>query len=55
MEGLQPLTRDNLVSLVDEAHRSQKGKGNEGYAMTMRVKLPEAFRFGFTGTPSTAR
>lgn len=51
MGDLHPLTRDNIISLVDEAHRSQKGKGNEGYAMTMRVKLPEAFRFGFTGTP----
>ncbi len=41
-----PLT----VLLIDEAHRSQKGKG-AGFAMTMRAKLPEAFRFGLTGTP----
>ena len=46
-----PLQRDNIISLVDEAHRSQKGKGDEGFAMTMRVKLENAFRFGFTGTP----
>jgi type I restriction enzyme R subunit len=51
MADLAPVARDNVISLVDEAHRSQKGKGNEGFAMTMRVKLPEAFRFGFTGTP----
>ena len=43
--------RDNIISLVDEAHRSQKGKGTESYAMTMRVKLANGFRFGFTGTP----
>ena len=51
MGDLAPVTRDNVISLVDEAHRSQKGTGKEGYAMTMRVKLREAFRFGFTGTP----
>ncbi len=51
MKDLAPRQRDNIISLVDEAHRSQKGKGNESYAMTMRVKLPNAFRFGLTGTP----
>lgn len=51
MGDLDPLQRDNIVSLVDEAHRSQKGRGNESHAMTMRVKLANAFRFGFTGTP----
>ena len=51
MEGLEPRQRDNIVSLVDECHRTQKGKGSESYAMTMRVKLPNAFRYGFTGTP----
>jgi type I restriction enzyme, R subunit len=51
MGNLAPLQRDNIISLVDEAHRSQKGKGDEGFAMTMRVKLENAFRFGFTGTP----
>lgn len=51
MDDLAPRQRDNIISLVDECHRSQKGKGNESYAMTMRVKLPNAFRFGFTGTP----
>ncbi|MHB8537568.1 MAG: type I restriction endonuclease subunit R [Candidatus Dormibacteria bacterium] len=51
MGDLAPLTRDNIISLVDEAHRSQKGTGKEGFAITMRVKLENAFRFGFTGTP----
>jgi len=51
MNDLAPRQRDNIISLVDECHRSQKGQGTESYAMTMRVKLPNAFRFGFTGTP----
>ena len=51
MADLAPLTRDNIISLVDEAHRSQKGDGVESYAMTMRVKLENGYRFGFTGTP----
>lgn len=51
MGDLTPLTRDNIISLVDEAHRSQKGGRAESYAMTMRVKLANGFRFGFTGTP----
>jgi len=51
MGDLSPLTRDNIISLVDEAHRSQKGAGTESFAMTMRVKLANGFRFGFTGTP----
>jgi type I restriction enzyme, R subunit len=51
MGDLKPLDEDNIVTLVDEAHRSQKGATAESYAMTMRVKLPNAFRFGLTGTP----
>lgn len=51
MDTLSPLQEDNIISLVDEAHRSQQGKSNASYAMTMRVKLPNAFRFGLTGTP----
>ena len=54
MDDLDPLTRDNIVSLVDECHRSQTGttKGSrESHALTMRVKLHNGFRFGFTGTP----
>ena len=54
MDDLVPLGRDNIVSLVDECHRSQSGTGRgsrEPHALTMRVKLPNAFRYGFTGTP----
>jgi type I restriction enzyme R subunit len=51
MEDLVPLTRDNVISMVDECHRSQKGAGAESFAMTMRVKLANGFRYGFTGTP----
>lgn len=39
--------RKNIIILVDEAHRSQEGDlGNH-----MRGALPNAFYFGFTGTP----
>ncbi len=41
MGDLDPRDRENIISLVDECHRSQKGKGTEGFAMTMRVKLPK--------------
>jgi type I restriction enzyme R subunit len=51
MSDLSPLRRTNIISMVDECHRSQKGKGTESFAMTMRVKLESGFRFGFTGTP----
>jgi type I restriction enzyme R subunit len=51
MGDLAPLTRDNIISMVDECHRSQKGDGTESFAMTMRVKLANGFRYGFTGTP----
>jgi type I restriction enzyme R subunit len=51
MGDLAALTRDNIISMVDECHRSQKGDGTESFAMTMRVKLANGFRYGFTGTP----
>jgi type I restriction enzyme R subunit len=51
MGDVAPIGRDNIISMVDECHRSQKGEGTESYAMTMRVKLANGFRFGFTGTP----
>jgi len=44
-EGLS--TRKNIIVFVDEAHRSQYGT----LAMKMREALPNAFIFGFTGTP----
>lgn len=40
-------TRHNVVMLIDEAHRSQEGD----LAVYMRAALPNAFYFGFTGTP----
>lgn len=51
MGDLAPVTRDNVISMIDECHRSQKGDGKESFAMTMRVKLANGFRYGFTGTP----
>jgi type I restriction enzyme, R subunit len=39
--------RDNIILMVDEAHRTQEGNLGEN----MRVALPNAFFFGLTGTP----
>ncbi|TFD28668.1 type I restriction endonuclease subunit R [Cryobacterium lyxosi] len=39
--------RDNIIVLVDEAHRTQEGS----LGQQMRTALPNAFLFGFTGTP----
>jgi type I restriction enzyme R subunit len=39
--------KENVVILIDEAHRSQYGT----LAAYMRRALPNAFIFGFTGTP----
>lgn len=39
--------RDNIVLLVDEAHRTQEGT----LGSDMRAALPNAHRYGFTGTP----
>ena len=44
-EGLN--ARDNIIVLVDEAHRTQEGDLGE----KMRWALPNAFFFGLTGTP----
>lgn len=43
-------TRDNVVVLVDEAHRTQSSK-EESLAGQMRAALPHAKFFGMTGTP----
>ncbi|MEX0663319.1 MAG: type I restriction endonuclease subunit R [Acidimicrobiia bacterium] len=42
---------DNIVVLVDEAHRTQEGD----LGMKMRTALPNAFLFGLTGTPINTR
>jgi type I restriction enzyme R subunit len=43
--------RDNIVVLVDEAHRTQEGD----LGRQMREALPNAFLFGLTGTPINTR
>ena len=43
--------RDNVIALVDEAHRTQEGD----LGMKMRGALPNAFLFGLTGTPINKR
>lgn len=44
-DGLNP--RENIIVLVDEAHRTQEGMLGD----KMRWALPNAFFFGLTGTP----
>lgn len=43
--------RSNIVTLVDEAHRTQEGN----LGIKMRAALPNAFLFGLTGTPINRR
>jgi len=43
--------RDNIIVLVDEAHRTQEGD----LGIKMREALPNAFLFGLTGTPINKR
>lgn len=43
--------RDNIIALVDEAHRTQEGD----LGLKMREALPNAFLFGLTGTPINKR
>lgn len=43
--------RSNIIAMVDEAHRSQEGD----FGQKMRAALPNAFLFGFTGTPINRR
>jgi type I restriction enzyme R subunit len=40
-------TRDNIIVMVDEAHRTHEGD----LGRQMRAALPNAFLFGLTGTP----
>jgi len=44
-------SRDNIIVLVDEAHRTQEGD----LGVKMREALPNAFLFGLTGTPINKR
>lgn len=43
--------RDNIIVMVDEAHRTQEGD----YGRKMREALPNAYLFGLTGTPINRR
>lgn len=43
-------TRENVIIIADEAHRSQYGFAG-GYARYLAEALPNARRIGFTGTP----
>ncbi|MFZ1396794.1 MAG: HsdR family type I site-specific deoxyribonuclease, partial [Candidatus Promineifilaceae bacterium] len=43
--------RENIIVMVDEAHRTQEGD----LGMKMRAALPNAFLFGLTGTPINRR
>jgi type I restriction enzyme R subunit len=43
--------RENIIAMVDEAHRTQEGD----LGMKMRAALPNAFLFGLTGTPINRR
>ena len=43
--------RDNIIVMVDEAHRTQEGD----FGQRMREALPNAFLFGLTGTPINKR
>ncbi|MCK2237406.1 MULTISPECIES: HsdR family type I site-specific deoxyribonuclease [unclassified Crossiella] len=43
-------TRDNVIVLVDEAHRTQSAR-SKSLAGQMRAALPHAKFFGMTGTP----
>ena len=63
-EGDQPLSdRENVVVMVDEAHRGQygfeetfdrEGRKHTGTALLIRRALPRATYVGFTGTPISA-
>lgn len=44
-------SRNNIIVLVDEAHRTQEGD----LGRAMRQALPNAFLFGLTGTPINRR
>jgi type I restriction enzyme R subunit len=43
--------RENIIALVDEAHRTQEGD----LGRKLRDALPNAFFFGLTGTPINKR
>ncbi len=52
-ELLHPILseRDNIIVMADEAHRTQYGFKQGGFAQNIRRALPNASFIGFTGTP----
>lgn len=48
--GAALTTRDNVIVMIDEAHRTQSDR-DESLAGQMRAALPNAKFFGMTGTP----
>ncbi|MDF1866670.1 MAG: type I restriction endonuclease subunit R [Saprospiraceae bacterium] len=52
-ETLHPILseRYNLIVMADEAHRTQYGFKDGGFAQNIRKALPNASFIGFTGTP----
>ena len=44
-------SRYNLIVMADEAHRTQYGFKEGGFAQNIRMALPNASFIGFTGTP----
>jgi type I restriction enzyme R subunit len=51
-EAAHPIlsTRDNVIVIADECHRTQYGLV-QGFASNLRTALPKASFIGFTGTP----
>ena len=47
-------TRDNIIVIADECHRTQYGL-MQGFAANLRQALPNASFIGFTGTPVDSR
>ena len=52
-EAVHPVLseRYNLIVMADEAHRTQYGFKDGGFAQNIRIALPNASFIGFTGTP----
>jgi len=52
-EAVHPVLseRYNLIVMADEAHRTQYGFKDGGYAQNIRIAMPNASFIGFTGTP----
>jgi len=49
IEALGRINKKEILILRDEAHRTEGGKGI--FASVLKFVMPQAMRFGFTGTP----